>query len=234
MTEDIRWYQKEIERAQGAKEQIEKDLASLDRDFSALTVKLEDTESAQMIIQYVAQKTQEEIQYHLSEFVSMALESIFGEEAYNFITEFTSKGSRAARTECRFLFEKNGSTINPLLAAGGGPIDVAAFGLKITIWTIAQPKTRNTIVLDEPFKYLSAGLIGFAGDMLKEISDKLNVQFIIVSHSRELINSADKIFIVEQKNDISNIRIKQNRIAAPIADYPRTPIKKKKSKRTKF
>ena len=61
------------------------------------------------------------------------------------------------------------------------------------------------IVLDEPFRYLSENYQGLASQMIKEISVKLGIQYLIVTHEEELTESADKIFNVSIKKGISKI-----------------------------
>jgi DNA repair exonuclease SbcCD ATPase subunit len=53
---------------------------------------------------------------------------------------------------------------------------------------------RNTIICDEPFKYVSNDNIPRCCEMVKMLSDERNLQFIIVTHIRELIRVADKVF----------------------------------------
>ena len=59
--------------------------------------------------------------------------------------------------------------------------------------------TRNTIILDEPFKHLSDDLQPLGSEVLKQLSDKLKIQFIIVTHRKEITGVADKIFEVSRR-----------------------------------
>jgi DNA repair exonuclease SbcCD ATPase subunit len=70
---------------------------------------------------------------------------------------------------------------------------------------MARPRTRNTIILDEPFKHLSDTYQDQASAMIKELSRKLNLQFIIITHKEALTNYADKIFKVSIKNGKSQV-----------------------------
>jgi DNA repair exonuclease SbcCD ATPase subunit len=84
-------------------------------------------------------------------------------------------------------------------------VDVACFALRLALWNLSQPKLRNTIILDEPFRYLSSNLQDRAASMLKEISSQLGIQIIMISHIEDIIGSADKIFKVEQRNGVSRV-----------------------------
>lgn len=175
----------------------------LDKEITKLKSQLEDSATALLIIQTVAQQTQEQLEYRISELVTLALSSVF-EDPYEFKVEYVVKRDK---TEANFWFMRNDTYIHPLDAAGGGAVDVAAFALRATLWSMSSKTTDNVIILDEPFKHLSSDLQQKAGHMVKEISKKLNLQFIIVSHIENLINEADQIIEVKRKKGISTAEI---------------------------
>jgi DNA repair exonuclease SbcCD ATPase subunit len=75
----------------------------------------------------------------------------------------------------------------------------------MAIWSIK--KTRAIQVLDEPAKFLSRDMQDKASEMLKELSEKLGIQMILVSHIPEMISAADEVVQVELKGGNSNVRI---------------------------
>ena len=89
------------------------------------------------------------------------------------------------------FFSRNGQQISPLDASGGGVVDICSFALRLSLWSLN--KNRPVLLLDEPFKHLSRNLHGKALRMLKEVSRKLNVQIIMVSHNEEFVDEADRI-----------------------------------------
>ena len=93
-----------------------------------------------------------------------------------------------------------------MLASGGGVIDIASFALRIALWSISSPRPMNTLIFDEPFRFLSRELQPRAGIMLQEICKKLGLQIILVTHNPSLIDSADKIFRVSQRNGKSIVK----------------------------
>jgi DNA repair exonuclease SbcCD ATPase subunit len=74
---------------------------------------------------------------------------------------------------------------------------------------MASPRTRNTIILDEPFRFLSEDHQEQAGIMLKEISKKLGIQFLVVTHNPILAEVADRTFNVNIKKGISFIKVSE-------------------------
>ena len=72
------------------------------------------------------------------------------------------------------------SEFDPMEESGGGVVDLAAFALRLASWSMQAPRSRNCIMLDEPFKHLSKNLHDKASEMIKAVSKKLHVQFIII------------------------------------------------------
>lgn len=88
----------------------------------------------------------------------------------------------------------------------GGVVDVAAFALRVAVWSLKRPHPRNTIILDEPMRFLSADLQGRASTLLQEISKKLNIQFFIISHEENLFEAADRVFRLSKKEGVSCLK----------------------------
>lgn len=153
------------------------------------------------ILQKVGQETQQALEYRISELVNLALTAVF-DEPYTLKPKFEVK---RGQTECRLVFEKDGQEYNPIDAAGGGVVDIAAFALRLTCLTLIKPKPRRLLILDEPFRFLSSDLQPKASDMLKELSTRLGIQVIMVTHNSELIQNADRIFTVSRRGDESII-----------------------------
>jgi len=190
-----------IERKKGHQEQLYSQIKKTEKEVKHLEKEISYSEKAQVIIQTVAKQTQEELQYHISELVTLALSAVF-DDPYELILEFVI---RRGKTEADIYFIKDGERIDPLSATGGGVVDIASFALRVALWSLSQPKTRNIMILDEPFRFLSRDLQPKASLMLKELSEKLNLQFIMVSHSPDLIEGADKVFETSIKKGITYV-----------------------------
>jgi DNA repair exonuclease SbcCD ATPase subunit len=130
------------------------------------------------------------------------MEAVF-DNPYELKVDFVQ---RRNKTECDLLFVRDGQTLDPLSASGGGTVDVAAFALRIASWSMARPRSRNVIILDEPLRFLSADCQERASKMIKEISDKLGIQFLIVTHESILANYADKTFEVSIRKGVSQVK----------------------------
>jgi hypothetical protein len=164
-------------------------------------------EEASLIIQNVAQLTQEQLAYHIDEPITLALASVF-ENPYEFKTDFVP---RRNRTEADLRFVRGGRKIDPMSASEGGAIDVASFALRAALWRLRLPKSRNTFLLDEPLHFLKGedtsgySLPEKGALMLSEISKKLKIQLIMISHIPEQVAGADKVHRVTQREGVSKV-----------------------------
>lgn len=161
-------------------------------------------EIAQISIQEVAQKTQAELQFFISDMVDAAISAVFPENSYNFKCEFVQ---RRGKTEADlFLADAKGNRIKPSDAEGGGLVDIVSFALRICLWSLTK-SSRATFFLDEGLKFLSRDLLPKAGELVKELSTRLGLQIIMVSHLDELIDMADRVIEVKKVKGVSNVRI---------------------------
>lgn len=141
------------------------------------------TEEAQEILQHLAQAVQQKAHQRISEVVTLCLKAVFGDDAYEFGIEFERK---RGKTEAILKFKRGELDADPLSATGGGVVDVAAFALRVSCLMLHRPKLSRLIVLDEPFKFVSAEYRDKVRTMLEELSQDLKIQIIQVTHSEEL------------------------------------------------
>ncbi len=191
-----------LEQQKGQRSQIENNLTSLRTEVKGIDKQLVLHEKAREIVRDVGIRTQQQLQFHISDITSLALEAVFN-DPYELKVEFVQ---RRNKTECDLLFVRDNLVIDPIGASGVGAIDIAAFALRIASWSMQRPHTRNTIILDEPFKHLSVDLQDRASAMIKEISDKLGIQFIVITHDPTLASYADRVFEVSIKKGISHVK----------------------------
>lgn len=204
MRQTIKELRSILEQRKGTANTLQKIINQKQQENKQKQQELEDHEQALQIIKIVGEKTQEKIKYNISEVTSLALEAVLGDEAYKLDVQFIE---RRDTMECDLSFEDTkGNLFNPISSTGVGAVDVAAFALRIASWSLQVPKPRNVIVLDEPFKNLDKSKHEKASQMLKQISAKLNIQFIIVTHEEKLAEAADRTFRVTKTKGVSKVK----------------------------
>lgn len=197
----IRELRSSLDQQKGQRTQIEDSLLAFRIKLRDANRSLHKHEQAKEVVREVGLKTQQQLQFHISDITSLALDAVF-DNPYQLKVEFVQ---RRNKTECDLTFVRDDLEIDPIEASGVGAIDTASFALRIASWSMMRPKSRNTIILDEPFKHLSTNYQERASTMIKEISQKLGIQFIIVTHEETLAAAADKVFEVSIKKGISKI-----------------------------
>lgn len=195
---------KRLENIKGHKAAIISQKKAEESRLTALLRQHDTNTQAHLILQEAAKMTQENLQYRISTLVSLAMEAVFEDPYHILLTFEPARGKTVGVLE----FEKDGNTVNPLDASGGGAVDVASLGMLFSLWTLQTPRTRPMLILDEPLKWLKGGELPAKGAaMLSQLSHKLGIQIIMVSHSPELIDHADKVFQVMKKRGISSVKV---------------------------
>jgi len=161
------------------------------KKISDLENTLSDTEKAREIILLVGRDTQQMLEIKVSGLVTLALEAVFP-DPYEFKVVFEE---RRNSTEADLFFCKNDDLFKPLDSSGGGAIDIASFALRVSDWKLRG--TRNVLIMDEPFRNLSADLQPKASEMLHRISSDLGLQIIMVSHQEGVNEECDRLFSVK-------------------------------------
>ena len=123
---------RELERRKGQRDAVESALQQTTAAVSQLTMQARFAEQAQLIIQNVAQITQEQLEYHVGELVTLAMSAVF-EDPYKLKIAFVQ---RRGRTEADIWFVDGEEKINPFDCAEGGAIEVAAFALNVSLWSL--------------------------------------------------------------------------------------------------
>jgi len=165
-----------------------------------LVIESKNIAEAARVIRVVAEATQRQLQFQISELASMAEAAVFP-EPYKVVVEFTQ---RRGQTEADVFFERDGLRVEPLEESGHGASDIASFALRISMWLLSTNRTRNVFIFDEPFKNLNGSeLQESMWKMVKSISRRLGVQFIIITQFHGLEDIADRVFTVKLKNGVS-------------------------------
>jgi len=197
----IQFYSDKINNLSTRKTIYEEKISSIKKSVKTIDKKIDILEKAQAFIQKVAQETQSQLKFQISGPVQLALDACWPDEKV-FSLEFDIKNNR---TVAQLKFLDNGNLVDPTEEDGGGVVDVAAFALRISTWSLG--KSAPVILVDEPFKMLSVDLSEKIGDIMKELSEKLGIQFIMVtSHGLNMSEISDKVFEITKHKKISEVK----------------------------
>ncbi len=167
--------QSRLQTYQQAVKQVKTEKAGLDKAREDLTVASHGLE----VLQIAAQTIQQQAHQRISLIVSRCLTAVF-DDPYDFKIEFKRKRNR---TDAQLTLYKDGLDYpDPSDATGGGVVDIASFGLRLASLVLSRPHLRKVLIIDEPFKMVSADLRERVSRMLEMISEELDVQIIMITH----------------------------------------------------
>jgi len=138
---------------------------------------------ARQIAQAIAAEVQTRVHTRVAAIVNRCLTAVF-DEPYEFKILFEQK---RGRTEASLVFMRDGVAVDPMSAAGGGVVDIAAFGLRLACLALTRPQRRRLLVMDEPFRFVSVGHRPRVRAMVAALADEMGFQFIYVTHIPELV-----------------------------------------------
>jgi DNA repair exonuclease SbcCD ATPase subunit len=171
---------RELEQYRSAKHTIRQERKALAKARAGRDA----VEEARKIAHQIAEAIQREAHEHIAGLVSRCLSTVFGKNAYEFRIIFEKKYNK---TSARLVFFRDGIEVDPMSAAGGGVIDVAAFALRLSVIMTRHPPARRLLVMDEAFKHVSADYRKNIRDLLNVLSEEMDVQIILVTHDSDFL-----------------------------------------------
>lgn len=168
---------------------------------NSLEESVEKYKHASEIVNSALITTQRGVKEFIEDIVTKALQIVY-QDSYRFKLKFEAKRNQS---EVRLIVEENGIEYDVQNdEKGGGVLDVVSFALRLAFNALDSESGTNVFILDECAKNLG-NLREKFGNMMKELSEMLGLQIFIVTHSDELAQSADAIYQIKRKDNISKI-----------------------------
>jgi len=201
MQTDIKKYEDFLYTNKLKRELLSKNIATAEANTVVYSEKAANFIEARDIFSIVGTLVQQETKSVIQDLVTLALSSVFGPE-YAF--ELEDKISRN-KPETYMHIVINGEKYSMEDDLGGGIVDVTSFALRVVLWALTTPRTAATIILDEPGKFISKDKLSLFGTMIQTLADMLEIQFIIVTHEDQLVETTEIGYIVKQTDGISAV-----------------------------
>lgn len=212
-------YQNFLSQKEAEKKYLQDRRDSIGGELSALQSQLSDLTEAQDIMNSVGILAQIEVKEVIESLVTKALQSIYGPE-YSFEIE-----NHIARNQPEtYMYVVINGVRNMLKdELGGGVVDTVGFALRVILWALRSLRTDNVLVLDEPMRNLrDKDRLTQFGLLIREISELLGVQFIVVTNEELLKDIGDAVFEVEKIGNVSNVNRNEG-TKMTIVSAPGTP-----------
>lgn len=158
-----------------------------------------------ILLNSIGETRQQEAQAKIEGIVTNGLQSIFGED-YSFHINQTMKGKNASvdftvRTRMGDSIVETGV----LDSHGGGLASVIGFLLRLTVLLLDKRERNKLIVGDEVFAAVSREYLDPLAEFVKEIVEKTDIQFLLITHSPEWSDYADITYKFGNKNGVTHV-----------------------------
>lgn len=190
-----------FDRATEKKKLLEENLANLNLELKALTANRDIFVKSRWVLSEVAKLTQEKFKERVESLVTMAIRSVF-DRPFKFVLEFER---RRNQLEAKPFVMEGTKRLTPKEDMGGSIIDIISFAFRVVLWSLERPRSRNVLIEDEPMKW-TGELSVLAGRVIKEISGRLNMQVIMPTHDKKLIEIGDRVWHVEHDGTKSVVK----------------------------
>ena len=149
-----------------------------------------------------SKKVQDEIHREFSSLVTYAIQQVFDCD-YRVELRFSTRAGRTVASIV--LLDSDNNEYDPMTANGGGFVDVISFCFRVIVVSMLHRLrgSRLVMILDEPFRMVSKQYRDNIRSLLVNLSEKLGMQFIYVTHDENLI--IDQCIQVRQKDRISYV-----------------------------
>ena len=154
--------------AHSRKALLTKDLKAKSKNQKKLIKDIKALEACRFIVTEAAKIAQEKIKTEIESLLTLVIQGVFN-RPMTFKLIFEEKRNHV---EARPIIIENGEEYVPKDDLGGSIVDIIAIAIRIILWYISNPRSRNLFLLDEPFRF-TGKLIEKAGKMLQFLSKKL-------------------------------------------------------------
>lgn len=196
----------QFNRKLGQLESIKNQVNSCNEKILQLTVKEDVTSKASLFLQSLSDTTRLQVLDKISGIVTDALQTVKDKNLI-FQMSLITKNNQPT-LDMTILDKLSGQSYDVVNSFGGGICDIVSLVLRVSLLCKWQPSLSKIIILDEACKHVAQKDQELLAEFIKKLSVALNCQFIWVSHSEILKNSASKIFEVTKENGVSHVEEK--------------------------
>lgn len=156
----------------------------------------------QRLIREASQMTLSNLSVRIGTIVTKALSQVLG-AGYRFNLDFDIKYNKLATD---MYLEKDGNRYDLRKDNGDGVVDIVALALRIAVLCLDRRKLRRLLILDEPCGAVSVNYQQVLGAMIKQLSDMLDLQVIMVaSHGSNMQIEGAKVFDSSEFTEGANL-----------------------------
>lgn len=169
----------------------------------------EKLDKVRLLLQKSANFARNQSKEQIQMLVQNALQYVFG-SSFRFEIELSDPdNTKNVAAEFYAITDWEGTTIRnkPQDSRGGGVVDIISLALRIAVLESIYPRREGPILLDEPGKHVSEDYIVPMVNFLRDISENLGRQIVMVTHNTHLSESADQAYHVRLRGGESEVTL---------------------------
>ena len=191
------WLNNKMER----RRLLEENTKRIEGKVEDVNVLMENLIKARWAITEVVRRTQKQFKRFVENLISKLL-SVYDRD-FKFILDFSIKNNR---TFIQPLIQDGAHEPQvPKDDMGCGVLDLVSFAFRVVLRGLERPRSSPVFLLDEPFRHLKGRLLDRAGDAVRSIARRLDLQLIIVTNESELTRISDRAFEIRHNGEYSEL-----------------------------
>lgn len=197
-------FDSEVSQLEGQARLLDGQISSAYDRWAEGIIDVTNYEEARTALEEMEKSWRRKFEEKLAALVSHGLTAVFGEETVVHIETSTKRGA----TSMALKLEQGGVQLGNIIdSTGGSIVSVLSVLLRVMLTVSVRPPLRRLIVLDEPLHgAVDPSHIPTFGTLLRELSDRLDLQFIVVAHEVDLEEYADVVWEVVKSGDAAHVR----------------------------
>lgn len=177
----------------------EKKLITLNQELALKHEYMVQVQNVQELFQQAIKVVYDHLSSRLGNIITEGLSIVFPDAGYKFTIEFVERRGNVEADI--FLEDSEGNRFHPLEGVGGGVADFVSLLLRCTY--IILSRFRNTLIADEPLKFIDRDRIPEAARFLRQLCEDFDFQMIVVTHIPEIVQYSEKVYKVEKVKGVS-------------------------------
>ena len=174
---------------------LKKEKGKYQKKIKKLSGEIQNYKDTRAVLNEAVKIVHQKFKSEIESVITRSIQTIFNR---NFLFELQYEEKRNG-IESNIVILEDREEIDPKTEMGGSVVDIVSSTFRFILWWISSPRPRNTFILDEPYRFLG-DYMDLAGMILKELSQVLGFQVILITHDKRLLKYADRIFHVSLKD----------------------------------
>jgi DNA repair exonuclease SbcCD ATPase subunit len=195
----------QLDGDKGRKRLLEEQLEAAETRVSSAQANAEALTQVRSLFESLTDKKREMVRSKIEALVTHGIQAVFGPD-YAFAIE-----QKTARNQVTFnyrILQKEGDewVATDLRGYhGGGLVAMVGFLLRLVMVLFTHPPRRRILWLDETFANLDADKRDPLAKLLQSLGKELKCQFVMITHSPEYIDEADKAYEIRRVGDSAQL-----------------------------